>query len=255
MTSLQAFSWGYWGWGTHTKKLVDTVGSIERSRGKRPPVFVDIRFHRSGRAPGFVGSAFEETVGKNRYVWLRKLGNERIGSGRGGIKIADMTGIDDLLLLIAEKHEQHRRVIFFCGCQLPCRCHRRVVSKLLVRSAARKGIRLSVSEWPGDEPKTVVLSVQDGVVKNILRGGKRVPLDGLNPKKLREFVSLPWASRVALCSDEGGTAIVSGPAQLGKSWYLPVIGPETIGEMATVRSLAKEASRAREELGYSPLRT
>jgi hypothetical protein len=40
---LTAFNWGYWGWGTHTSDLVRTVDAIERSRGKRSPVFADIR--------------------------------------------------------------------------------------------------------------------------------------------------------------------------------------------------------------------
>jgi len=66
---LCAFSWGYRGWGTHTRDFVDTVDAVERARGKRPPIFADIRKHRFGRAPGFYGEAFEETVGKKRYHW------------------------------------------------------------------------------------------------------------------------------------------------------------------------------------------
>lgn len=61
MKHLTAFSWGYWGWGNHTRDFVRTVDAIECARGMRPPLFIDIRFSRSVRALGFRGSAFEET--------------------------------------------------------------------------------------------------------------------------------------------------------------------------------------------------
>ena len=87
MKKLQAFSWGYWGWGTHTKEFVRTVDAMERQRGYRPPIFVDIRFSRSVRATGFRQQAFEATTGKNRYVWMKSLGNANIGSGENGFRI------------------------------------------------------------------------------------------------------------------------------------------------------------------------
>ena len=59
MKRLTAFTWGYWGWGTHTNEFVDVVDAVERSRSFRPPIFVDIRFSRSVRAPGFREGAFE----------------------------------------------------------------------------------------------------------------------------------------------------------------------------------------------------
>jgi hypothetical protein len=220
MERLWAFSWGYWGWGNHTGEFVDTVDATERGRGKRPPVFADIRFSRAVRAPGFRDNAFKETLGENRYHWLRKLGNKRIGSGRGGIEIADPAGVDDLLQLITEADKQRRRIIFFCNCKTPCDCHRAVVTRRLVNLASRRGIALSVAEWPGEEPKTVKLAVPASVVNNALRGGSRVSLDGLSLKELHELAALPWGSRVGLRSDDRDIAVVSGPAQLGKNWYL-----------------------------------
>jgi hypothetical protein len=217
---------GILGWGNHTSEFVDAVDAVERARGKRPPVFADIRISRSVRAPGFRDNAFKETVGKNRYRWLRKLGNSQIKSGRRGIKIADPTGVDDLLQLIAETDKQRRRVIFFCNCKSACDCHRAEVARLLVNSASRKGIPLSVAEWPGEEPRTVELAVSESVVNNVLRDGGRVPLDGLSLKDLHKLAALPWGSRVGLCSDDRDIAIVSGPAQLGTHWYLPVLNPD-----------------------------
>ena len=50
MTPLTMFTWGYWGWGSSTKKLKQAVDLVERSRGYEPPYFVDVRMKRSGRA-------------------------------------------------------------------------------------------------------------------------------------------------------------------------------------------------------------
>jgi hypothetical protein len=256
MKRLWAFSWGYWGWGNHTSEFVDAVDAVERGRGKRPPIFVDIRFRRTGRAPGFRGNAFEELVGENRYYWLKKLGNERIGSGHRGLKIVDpKRGIDELLQIVAHAGEQRRGVIFFCACESPCHCHRGVVARLLVNSASRKGIPLSVAEWPGEEPTTVKLEVSEDVVNKVLRGGNRVPLDELSLKDLHKLAALPWGSRVGLCSDDGTIAIVSGPAQLGAHWYLPVIGPPRSKETDTIDRLKQEAERLRKTRGYLPIQT
>jgi hypothetical protein len=240
-------------WGNHTSEFVNAVDVVERSRGKRPPIFADIRFSRSVRAPGFREAVFEEATSKHRYRWLKKLGNARIGSGRGGVKIADPSGVHDLLQLVVDAYRQRRRVIFFCACEWPCHCHRAVVARLLVKSASRKGTPLSVVEWPGEEPKTAKLAVLEKVMKNILRGGTRVPLDGLSRKDIHKFAALPWCSRVQLRSEEGDIAIITGPAQLGTHWYLPVIGPGRSKESDTTESLKKEAVRLRKSLGYMPI--
>src|SRR5687767_9572687 len=122
-----AFSWGYWGWGSHTREFVRAVDAVERSRGMRPPVFADVRFSRSVRAVGFRDAAFEEVVGTGRYRWLRKLGNSRIGTGASGIRIADPSGAEDLLELVRETAKKRQRVIFFCSCKGPRGCHREIV--------------------------------------------------------------------------------------------------------------------------------
>ena len=72
------FSWGYYGWGNHTSRLVEAVDAVETGRGFEPPLFVDIRIRRSVRAVGFTGSAFETLLGKDRHRWMRSLGNKFI---------------------------------------------------------------------------------------------------------------------------------------------------------------------------------
>lgn len=67
------FSWGYYGWGNHTDRLVEAVDAVEESRGFRPPVFVDIRIRRSVRAVGFNGTRFEKLLGPERHRWMPSL--------------------------------------------------------------------------------------------------------------------------------------------------------------------------------------
>jgi len=254
MKPLTAFSWGYWGWGNHTRDFVGTVDAVERARGKRPPIFVDIRFSRSVRALGFRDSAFQEMVGKSRYRWLEKLGNPHIGGiGKRGIRIADASGGDDLLQLVSTAQRDHRRVIFFCACERPCNCHRADVAALLVKSARRRGMALKVVEWPGGDPETIDLTVSDQVVKGVLRGRNRVPLTGSSRVRIRKLTALPWCSRVGLHSGGGDIAIISGPARLAADWYLPVIGPDVSRPTDTVDSIRVEAERLRKSAGYRPI--
>jgi hypothetical protein len=141
---LAAFTWGYYGWGSHTRELVDAVDEIERARGWKPPLFVDIRWSRSVRAAGFQGSAFEKTVGNARYRWMKELGNRSIRTGSPQVRIAEPSTADELLNLIIEAAKQKRRVIFFCSCACPAECHRSHVARLLVKSAKRRKQRIQI---------------------------------------------------------------------------------------------------------------
>lgn len=214
MRRLTAFSWGYWNWGTHTSEFTRTVDAIERARGMRPPIFVDIRYSRSVRAPGFRDDAFEKLLGSGRYRWFRKLGNANIGTTKKAAKIADPSGVQDLLELVAASHSHIRRVIFFCACESACDCHRAIAAKLLCKYAARKRTPLTVIEWRGGEPKTAVLSVSSKVIQNVLHGGNRVHLNDVSARRRRNLASLAWCSRVDLRCDDAALGIVSGPAKL-----------------------------------------
>jgi hypothetical protein len=73
MKPITLFSWGYYGWGNATSRLVELVDSLEKSRGYKPTLFVDIRIRRAGRAPGFIGTGFEDLLGNARYRWMKSL--------------------------------------------------------------------------------------------------------------------------------------------------------------------------------------
>ena len=158
MKGITAFTWGYWGWGTHAADFVRNVDAVERARGWRPPLFVDIRIRRSGRAPNFQQNAFEKIVGQRRYRWMKALGNRSIITKRGRMEIADPNAANDLLEHVLQAHNQKRRVLIFCACEYPGTvhspsCHRATVAGLLLKAAHRKGVRLRVAEWPGGEPR------------------------------------------------------------------------------------------------------
>jgi hypothetical protein len=212
----------------------------------RTAIFVDIRVSRTVRAPGFREAAFEKTVGRGRYRWLRRVRNARIG---GGVKIVDPTGAEDLLHIVVEAAKKRRRVIFFCACEDRNERHRATAAGLLPKSAARKHIPLSVVEWPGEEPRSITLLVDGEALKAVIPNGKRIPLDQVSAKDLSKFAALPWGSRVTLRSDAGSVTVIAGPAKLAKEWYLPIIGLSLSKETDTAASLKREAIRLRKTLG------
>src|SRR5262245_59263187 len=98
---LTLFSWGYWGWGSAVKKLIEAVDAVESARGFEPPMFCDIRLSRSVRAAGFAGSAFENAIGTARYRWLDALGNVAVKQ-RGAMRIKDPAAVEALLDMAEE---------------------------------------------------------------------------------------------------------------------------------------------------------
>jgi hypothetical protein len=231
MKRVTAFTWGYWGWGTHAAEFVRNVDAVECARGWLPPLFVDIRIRRSGRAPNFQQNAFEKIVGRRRYIWMKALGNRSIITKKRRMEIANPNAVNDLLDHILKAHDQKHRVLFFCSCEYPGtvhspNCHRMAVAGLLLKAAYHKGVRLTVAEWPGGEPRTAELRTSQHVVKKVLSGATRVPLPKLSQKTRLKFTALPWCSRVKLFSDESSLAIVSGPAKIGREWFLPILGHE-----------------------------
>ncbi|MEP6651897.1 MAG: hypothetical protein ABJA82_00975 [Myxococcales bacterium] len=159
-----AYTFGYWGWGTNTKRLVKLAAEWEEKAGRREPLWVDIRWKRSVRAPGFRGATFARATGAGLYTWMQGLGNSAIGTGK--MKIANPKDSSLLLDTILEAHEARRRVIFFCACGLirvkhRVTCHRARVANLLVAAARRCGKDLTVAEWPGGEPEVHTFEADD----------------------------------------------------------------------------------------------
>ena len=243
------FSWGYFGWGNATDRLIEVVDAIEADRGFGPPVFVDTRIRRSVRARGFQGSAFADRLGP-RHRWMRGLGNEAIRTGEGGIRISDPTQADELLDLALEN--ESRRAIFFCSCQWPMRdgvgvCHRRTVADLVLDCARRRAADIAVEEWPGGEPGEIEYDATPALLASVRRGRAAVPLGPTLPAA--ELRAAAWGSVVRLGD---GVKAVTGPARFrAGAWELPVMGLAEEG--ASGEAVRRAFGLARRGTGVPPL--
>src|SRR6266851_323495 len=241
--TITLVSWGYWGWGNATERLVEAVDAAERVQGFQPPIFIDARLRRKWRAKGFVGDAFRDLVSQSRYRHMQNLGNQEIATGGTGVQIKNPAAVAELLELALHAADENRRVIFFCACEFPKRhgvlaCHRLTITELLLEHARRVNQALTVVEWPGGKPLERRLEMDRKQFAAVMRGDRKsIPFAS---ERLKEFAGLPWAS-VAVVEREGtGSYILVGPARFatskseGGSWYLPIIespDPDATKEM------------------------
>lgn len=243
------FSWGYWGWGTKTKAFVDAANAVEKSRGFAPPFFVDIRFRRTGRAPGFIQNAFQKQVGEENYLWMQSLGNRAIGTEEGGIQINDPAGAEDLLELAIKLNIERRRVIFYCACDATSfsgvECHRYTVTELLIKAARTASIGLQVIEWPGGEPGVVTFP-PDPKMTRAFRSGRRLISAG--DADISSVAGMPWYSAARFGSDEQDSEFYFlGPGKPdNKGWCymnMPVDSPKLRSAEAALEWAQKQRSR------------
>lgn len=226
MSAVRLFTWGYWGWGTTARQLVEAADAVEAARGFLPPVFADIRWKRQGRAADFVGGRFEALLGGERYRWLQGLGNKAIDDG--GMEIARPQDAGLLLDLATAAAVERRRVVFFCACHEPKRppreCHRCEVARLVLAEAGLRGAKAETVEWPGGEPERRAIDMPAEAFAKVRRGAKTVPL-GDSPD-LAGWGGLPWYSVVTVRERTGADAVAvrCGPAVYRGGWCLPVFG-------------------------------
>lgn len=257
------FTFGYWGWGNAVPQLVQAADAIEARRGFAPPLFVDLRWHRSVRAKGFNGDALKSVVGEERHVWMKRLGNRKIVGRQGDeIEIAEPAAVETLLDLVLEHAADNRRLIAFCACPLPCRdgraiCHRRTVAELTLVAAQARGVPLTIIEWPGAplvaSTSPTVLETSDAMLRQVERGRATVPIS--DAAALERFAAFPWGRVVELRSPGRALPIVSGPAIYSRGWALPV--SRATGEPPSAFTSLAVAERIgadfRRDHGFDPL--
>lgn len=253
MKRLTIYSWGYYGWGNAPEKFVQAVDAVERSRGFKPPLFVEVRIQRTGRAEGFKGSNFEKLLGPKRYRWMKELGNVAIKKRSGPMKIADPSAASQLLDLAVAEAKKGRRLLFFCGCQWPCICHRSEVSSLLLNAAEKQGIPIEVVEWPGGTPSHVELKVPAASLKAIRSHRVSIPL-GDKPQ-LAKVAGLAWGSTVTLQSGKDRVLFMTGPATFERGqWVLTVY--VHLDDPSVRPTDYKDGTKSmRKELGVEPARS
>jgi hypothetical protein len=260
MKTIRAFTWGYWGWGSESKHFVRAVDWMEKKRGFLPPVFVDLRLARGGRAANFKGREFENIVGSRRYVWMPKLGNRRIKTKKGKpIQIADPTAAKDLLDLVVDKVKNRRRVIMFCACEEPIlkmddgfpSCHRVEVASLLLKAARRRGLKLELSEWPGESPVSIRVKADDLQQRALATGARYIPIGSVD-SGLPSMAVLGWGSNVRFDTPQERWTVVTGPASIAKDrWRLEVVHDGTFtgkGAETSARKRGESLLRG----GYGP---
>lgn len=227
MKRITIFSWGSYGWGNATKKLITAVDAVEESRGFEPPIFVDCRIRRSGRAIGFIGTAFEDLL-KNRHEWMRDLGNEHVRTKKGKrIQIRRPEAANDLINLAIKANKEKRRLIFFCACPWPKshgknKCHRAAVADLLVDAAEERTVPIRVVEWPGDERRRLRMDLDVEAFRAVRNRRMFIPL----PRNTdwREFAGLPWGSIITFSCEKESIHRVVGPLiwRLGR-WHIQIL--------------------------------
>lgn len=255
-STLTLFSFGYFGWGNAIDQLLAATQAVEAARGLGPPIFVDIRYKRTVRAEGFREGAFARRLGHENHRWMRTLGNSAIGTRKRRIEIAAPDAAHHLLDLALDAHTRRRRVIFFCSCENPCDCHRRVVGKLVVRAARKRGVPVNVVEWPGTgTPSDVALdvsvfpSVYDGAVGNSIW----MPLP--RSLSLAELGVLSWGAvaRIRARGRAPALLILGSVRPRNGRWHVETYSPGEESEEWSVADALRVARRERLRLGHAPL--
>jgi hypothetical protein len=253
LQTLKAFTWGYYGWGSASKDFVRAVDAHEAARGFLPPLFIDIRFHRSVKAANFQDRTFERIVGSERYLWEKRLGNKQIREKTGPrLQIADPHAAADTLDRIVELGARRQRVLMFCSCIQALdggevSCHRTVVADLLLKAAKKRRVRLEVAEWPGDDPVSAVINADVDQERALSKGLRYVPIGPANGP-LPPLATLGWGSQVHFKSDSTSSRVVTGPAYIKKGkWHLEILTENTDITKAEATSLSKDFCR---ESGY-----
>lgn len=248
MAAIEMFTWGYYGWGSETKKLVQAVDAVEAAVGFEPPIFVDIRISRKVRAAGFCGNAFGKLLGPERYVWMSDLGNDAILEG-GKMRIHDPAAAARLLEIAIDRASRKSRVIFFCSCRILAGCHRRVVADLLLAEAKRRGVALSLDEWPGGASRAHEVKVTKQLFGQLFRGRATLPFTRVST--LAAIAGLPWGSAVRVKAPGEVCYFTTGPAVVqGGKWALPVLSTP----VPTAVNALEIGEEIRAERGYG-LRT
>ena len=208
------FTFGYWGWGSSTKLLLEVTAAVENARGFAAPRFVDLRISRSVRAAGFRDRAFEKLAGPDRYLWMPALGNRAVRDHlEHEIIIDDPRAASALLDEVMDRATKHQRVIAFCACEVPGtaqhpRCHRRTVANLLLQEAKRRQVALEVCEWPGGIASRRTLNVSAPLFRRLAAHGS-LP----SPWPVAETAALPWGTRITANGDHRSLTFLSAAAK------------------------------------------
>jgi hypothetical protein len=113
---------------------------------------------------------------------------------------------------------------------------------LLLRTAAKRNVSLTVAEWPGGEPKSQTVKIADPAAQAVRRGARHAALGTRQPPA--DLLGLPWGSIVYLKSPGFSCkAIADPPVYRGGKWLLPI--PFGMAADQRGESLKKQTLRER----------
>lgn len=232
---LRIFSWGYDGWGNASKEFVKLADDVEETRGFAPPLFVDVRIRRAARAVGFRSRAFEELLGPQRYRWISGLGNRAVITREDGvIQIAEPSAVSELLNVALQAAQENRRLLYFCSCPYPGTvdhplCHRTKVGTLLLEEATRRGLSITLQEWPGGAPQIRHCAITPRIRAQVEAIRSTISLDG--QFDLADLGSLPYASLIVF-GEEGDTVPIRRLRYGAKGWGLESLAIDEPSDLA-----------------------
>jgi hypothetical protein len=137
------------------------------------------------------------------------LGNSCVAEGRRGIKIKNPAAAKELLQRALDRPK--RRVIFFCSCEYPAYCHRKVVGQLVLKYARERKAHVTVIEWPGEEPgAALTLEVSAATLRPFKRDDKKsitIPPS----MAVGDAAALAWGTIATMQAGEEETKLLLGP--------------------------------------------
>jgi hypothetical protein len=238
---ITLFSFGYWGCGSAAPSLVKAIDEAEIQRGFEPPLWVDVRISRSVRAAGFRDRQFEDLL-RARHVWMPDLGNKRVQEGRKGIEIKNPAAAKELLQRALDRPT--RRIIFFCSCEYPAFCHRKIVGQLVLKYAKERNAQVTVIEWPGEEPGTLTIEVPPATLRQFERRKRRsTPIPPA--MAVGDAAALPWGTIATMHAGAEQAKVLVGPASFNAAGSHLRVFPEEAGTRANSKAFRTEYGFAR----------
>ena len=190
-------------------------------------------------------------VGVERYRWLPGLGNARVATGEGDMRLVHPGDVYELLGLIQAQRPRGRRVVLFCSCGSPFEapdCHRQLVRRALLAAARASRVELGAEEWPGGPLPSHTdeeLSVTPRILASLRAGAHALRLG----TRLPEPRLLAWPTgavlRLRAGTDTQPVALAAAHFHAG-TWRMPLY-PRPDGPLASEPLLLRQSRAARRE--------
>ena len=164
------------------------------------------------------------------------LGNKCVPEKREGIEIKNPAAVKELLQRALDRPT--RRVIFFCSCEPPASCHRKIVGQLLLKYAEKREAAITVIEWPGEEPRDLTIDVSLATLRQLEREEKKsIPIPPSMP--IGDAAAVPWGTIATMQSGAQQVKLLIGPASFNAAGSHLRVFPKEPGTRANSKAFRK----------------